>query len=243
MSDFLTFDQKLGKLAELIKNRTITTIDTKHDKYQTDCDKHGKYVEADIHGVCAQCARDFREERKEQQLATLRLRMLSESGVGVRYHNANFQNAPIAQQSVVNELQAYKFDRNIMLIGKTGTGKTHLAMALINTVITSTTCQFVKFYKLLDIQINDKHKFHEIRTCKFLVIDDLGIADTANKHVVLHEVLDYRYDNCLPTMITSNLTKSQLEESLSDALYSRIKSDCLSLVLGGEDKRLTRGAL
>ncbi|RTK95955.1 MAG: hypothetical protein EKK64_05375, partial [Neisseriaceae bacterium] len=206
-------------------------------KYETHCDKHGRYSEADHHGLCVKCSAEDRAARKEQERQAQRIRWLRDSGIGKRYHDANFAQVKDSQVEVAQKLQDYQFTQNIMLIGKTGVGKTYLAMALVNSVIEQKTCQFVKFYKLAHIQIKKPELFDEVLNCEFLVIDEFGVAGSDYKDAVLFEIFDYRYENCLPTMMTSNFTAEELKASLSGPLTSRIKSNCVSMVLSGQDYR------
>ncbi|TXI93637.1 MAG: hypothetical protein E6Q33_02680 [Neisseriales bacterium] len=207
-------------------------------KYETHCQKHGDYVEADHTGLCVKCGREEREARKDQERIAKKINWLNEAGIGKRYHDASFDSLHQSQVEVASKLQAYQFDKNIMLIGKTGVGKTYLAMALINSVIEKMTCNFVKFYKLPHIQIREPDTFKKLLNCQFLVIDEFGVAGSDYKDTVLYEIFDYRYENCLPTMMISNYSAEELKSRLSDALQSRIKSGYLSLVLHGEDYRV-----
>lgn len=211
-------------------------------KYETHCEKHGKFVEADHRGLCVKCGIEERAERREQQRIAQKITWLTKAGVGRRYHDASFDSLKATQTEVAEMLKTYEFDRNIMLIGKTGVGKTYLAMALINSVIEDKACSFVKFYKLPAVQIREPEKYQNMLDSDFLVIDEFGVAGSDYKDTVLYEIFDYRYENCLPTMMISNFTAEQLKGLISDALYSRIKSNCLSMVLNGNDYRLEGGA-
>ena len=56
----------------------------------------------------------------------------------------------------------------------------------------------------------------------------------------LFEVINARYEDYLPTIITTNLTPKQMQAEFGDAVYSRIIEMCDAVVLGGEDKRRTK---
>lgn len=230
-----TLDEKIFEWANVMANKKLS-------KYETHCDTHGQYVEADHNGYCVKCLDDERAIRKQQQRIFERLNLLNEAGVGIRYHTADLNNVKTTQQKVANALSDYKFDRNIALIGTTGTGKTYLATALINSVIDTKTCLLVKFYNLADIKINEASKFNRMLNVDFLLIDDFGTNANDFAYSVANEIYDKRYENRLPTMLTSNLTAEQLER-MPDPLYSRIKCSCLSLVLSGDDYRMGGGLI
>jgi len=85
-------------------------------------------------------------------------------------------------------------------------------------------------------QILDKY-----RSAYFLVLDDLG-ANRVTPYCLeaLYLIIDYRYRNNMPTLITSNLDPEALAKEYDDRMASRILS--LGGVLGfrGSDKRRTK---
>lgn len=230
-----------GRGEEMLENylELIRSNQAQLSKYETHCKKHGDYVEADHRGNCVNCLREADSKRKQQRLQAEKLARIKNAGIGRIYHDANFDNCKPEQNQVASQLKNYKFDKNIVLIGKTGTGKTYLSCALINSVINEKDCYFVKFYKLTDIKIRDNEKFEAMINSNLLIIDEFGVQDTDFKGALAYEIYDYRYENNLPTMLVTNLNAEELKSRMSDALYSRIKSNCLVLVLGGADLRLT----
>lgn len=231
-------ETKVLEFMEALKNQKNQPL----AKYETHCEKHGQFVEADHRGLCWACMDEDRTTRKEQERQHQLLKWQHEAGIGKRYHQASFAAIKENQRQIADQLQAYDFEKNIMLIGKTGVGKTHLALALINSVIETRVCFFVKFYKLAHIQIREAEKFQALLDCDFLVIDEFGVAGSDYKDTIIYEIFDYRFENKLPTMMISNLTAEELRAKLSDAVLSRIKSNCLSLVLLGDDLRVNGGA-
>jgi DNA replication protein DnaC len=116
----------------------------------------------------------------------------------------------------------------LVLLGETGSGKTHLAAAIAHRWReTGQTVEFVVVPDLLDRiragmrdEDGDQHRLLEqIRTAPHLVLDDLGVhSATAWAQEKLFQILNYRYNGRLPTVITVG---RPLEE-LPDAWVSRM---------------------
>jgi len=139
--------------------------------------------------------------------------------------------------------------QNIIITGKTGTGKSYLAQALGNrAIIDGFTVYYIRTANLLeDIKVarldggytNIIKKFARY---KLLIIDDFGIApistdDTTN----LFEIIEAR-EQMGSTIITSQLPVSQWYEYLNnntaaDALLDRVTNSSHRVELQGESMR------
>jgi len=76
---------------------------------------------------------------------------------------------------------------------------------------------------------------------KLLVLDDLGAERPTDWTLHIAQlIINNRYENILPTIITSNLTLDDLSEQLDDRLASRIYEMCEIRNFGEEDYRLNR---
>lgn len=102
----------------------------------------------------------------------------------------------------------------LVLAGKYGCGKTHLAAAIANSRIErgQTEVLFVSAPELLDhlratyspqSSISYDRRFDAIKRVQLLIIDDLGLESaTPWAREKLHQLLSYRYDVPLSTVIT-----------------------------------------
>ena len=63
-----------------------------------------------------------------------------------------------------------------------------------------------------------EEKFSKLKTVPLLLLDDIGAENTTNwsRDEVLAPLLQYRMENHLSTFFTSNLTKQELELTLSN---------------------------
>jgi len=116
----------------------------------------------------------------------------------------------------------------LVLLGDTGVGKTHLAAAIAHHWREAgRQVEFVVVPDLLDriragVREDDGDQYQlleQIRTSAHLVLDDLGVhSATPWAQEKLFQILNYRYNGRLPTVITVG---RPLEE-LPDALVSRM---------------------
>jgi DNA replication protein DnaC len=103
----------------------------------------------------------------------------------------------------------------LILFGGYGCGKTHLAAAIANRVIErGQAVLFVVVPDLLDhlratygpsSPVSYDERFDEVRNSPLLILDDLGTqSSTPWAQEKLFQILNYRYNARLPTVITSN---------------------------------------
>ncbi len=119
----------------------------------------------------------------------------------------------------------------LYLTGKFGCGKTHLAAAIANEIIKSgTRTLFLTVPDLLDWlrfafageDTTFEERFSEIRDVPFLVLDDLGTQNsTPWAEEKLFQIINHRYVNHLPTVITSNLDIAEIDERISSRINDR----------------------
>lgn len=129
-----------------------------------------------------------------------------------------------------------------LLVGQPGNGKTHLAIAAMHRFGPAAYFWKVPDYldwlrhMRFDREFNEFELTRAYRSDDFLlVLDDLGVekqTDWADEQ--LYKVLDSRYDNELPTIITSN----QVADRIDPRLKSRYASGLVVCI--GKDLRRTK---
>ena len=80
---------------------------------------------------------------------------------------------------------------------------------------------FVKARDIANMVVEDKQGFRIIKNTKYLLIDDLGAEPTevvayGMPYKPFDELLDYRYEQMLPTIISSNLTAIDIGQKYDD---------------------------
>jgi len=136
---------------------------------------------------------------------------------------SSLEEAKIASEEFSNSLQGW-----ILLEGAYGCGKTHLAAAIANTCVQrGVPTLFITVPDLLDSlrfaygsqETTFEARFEEIRAADLLVMDDFGTQNaTAWAQEKLFQIINYRYINKLPTVITTNLILDEIESRIRSRL-------------------------
>jgi hypothetical protein len=87
--------------------------------------------------------------------------------------------------------------------------------------------------------IDSEAEFRRYRDARILLIDDLG-ADrkpTEFTEEVNFRLINHRYENHMPTLITSNLLPKEISERLGDRVTSRLIEMCQRVIFKGADRR------
>ncbi len=138
----------------------------------------------------------------------------------------------------------------LTLTGPSGSGKTHLAAAIANRCIErQQTTFFIMVADLLDhlraayspsSEIAYDELFEQVRNVPVLVLDDLGAhSSTPWAQEKLHQVINHRHNNNLPTVVTIRGPLARLEESLRTRLETGGGTQALQL--GDFNSRLAPG--
>lgn len=116
----------------------------------------------------------------------------------------------------------------LLLEGAYGCGKTHLAAAIANACVhRGVPTLFITVPDLLDSlrfaygsqETTFEARFEEIRNADLLVMDDFGTQNaTAWAQEKLFQIINYRYTNKLPTVITTNLILDEIESRIRSRL-------------------------
>lgn len=139
--------------------------------------------------------------------------------------------------------------RNVLIVGPTGTGKTFIAEALGHQAClkghTSKNVRIPTFFNELILSKADGSYFNLMRSISkydVLILDDLGIAPlTDEQRRDLLEIIDARH-NQKSTIITSQLPVKMWHEAigdstLADAILDRIVHNAYRIELKGDSMR------
>jgi DNA replication protein DnaC len=124
---------------------------------------------------------------------------------------------------------AQKLEGWLLLRGKYGCGKTHLAAAIANLALgAGVRSLFITVPDLLDSlrfsynsasETTFEERFEEIRSCRLLILDDFGTQNaTPWAQEKLFQIINYRYINKLPMVVTTNLDLDQIEGRIRSRL-------------------------
>ena len=132
---------------------------------------------------------------------------------------------------------AFDFAKNpegwLVFMGETGCGKTHLAAAIVNyRYEAGKPALFVVVPEFLDhlrsafspeSKVSYDQLFESVKTAPLLVLDDFG-EHSATPWVKekLYQLINYRYNGRLPTVITTRLDFDQILGEVDPAISSRL---------------------
>ena len=139
--------------------------------------------------------------------------------------------------------------QNLFIYGTVGTGKSFLSVCIANELLKKghSVIYFSStglFELLAENSFDYKNKgelrgiYEDLYNCELLIIDDLGTERT-NSFVAseLFSCLNERDNRKKATIITTNLSLEQLQNTYSDRIFSRITSNFRLLKLSGQDIR------
>lgn len=162
-------------------------------------------------------------------------------GMGREYVNASLAKwrASEKQCSVVNAWVKEPL-KMLVLVGKPRTGKTFFCAAVANYFmqqkINVRYLNSRRFFEAIQNAIaNDKSQYEAIRQIashEVLILDDIAAATNSEwQKEVLLDLMDQRYSNQAPTIVTTNLTEKDSEIALGGRTASRVFSNIVLEVM------------
>jgi DNA replication protein DnaC len=99
-------------------------------------------------------------------------------------------------------------DRNLILYGDIGTGKTHLAVSIMKKLLYFTQFEDIEFEVFNNSHdfLKNSYRINQLKNCDLLILDDLGVYNLKNwAQETLHDIIDHRYKSKLGTVVTTNI--------------------------------------
>lgn len=230
------------------------------------CNKHQTaMVQAGPYHKCPQCAVEFHEEQLAQAQAeidrTVREKHFAGAMLPERHATSGFKNYDVkhaGHQNALNQVVSFAKNmihghkNNFVMVGPTGTGKTHLSCATARTLLNKG--KYARYITSEDMaqrimnaweqpDATEKSVIYDFTQYDLLILDEYGLHDRDKRRELIHKVLYARYDRMKPTMLISNLTLAELQKDLGDRLWSRFQQGGLTVVkCNWADQRVGGGA-
>lgn len=136
--------------------------------------------------------------------------------------------------------------RSLLVVGPTGTGKTHYAYSVLRAVAETGSRASWSAYTAADLYAqlrpragrDSEATFESIVGSDVLFVDDLGAAKLSEwTEEVTYRLINNRYEQCRPSIFTSNVPPTQLRDVLGERIASRLTEMCERVALKGDDRR------
>jgi DNA replication protein DnaC len=168
------------------------------------------------------------EEQRRKDEAEKRETLISSykaRGIAPRYYDAEWENwvadTPAKKKAVDNIKKAWS--TNLFLCGKSGTGKTHLAVCLAKDGATYRRLPDIFREVRLDMD-SEQEIINRYGSAKLLVIDEVGRQKFSPFEMNLFfEIIDKRWNNILPTTLITNLDEKEFSSEYGTAIADRLR--------------------
>lgn len=135
----------------------------------------------------------------------------------------------------------------LFMYGKTGLGKTHLSLAIANEVIDKGYDVYYGSIQSIMDKLESEHFGRlpredsikeDVLNCDLLIIDDLGTEFTTQYTTAeLYNIINSRILSSLPTIISTNLDLTEIAQTYSQRVASRIIGNSDAMYFCGKDIR------
>lgn len=227
------------------------------------CDQHGEYDSnvVSIGGKqlvqpCPTCSKIAEDERKriesarqaeaQRQLHQEHIASLFRNAcIPLRFRDRTFENYSAegvparARAAKVAKSYAEKFDERLkaggglVMCGKPGTGKTHLAAAIANYIIPMghsavfrSVLQAIRSVKDTynkSSEVSETEAIEALILPKLLILDEVGVQFGSDaERMILFEIINGRYEKMRPTILISNLNEQDLTAYLGERIMDRM---------------------
>jgi DNA replication protein DnaC len=146
----------------------------------------------------------------------------------------------------------FENNQGIYLCGSNGTGKTFIASMIVKeayrhrySAMRATFVEYINVYtsvwnakSTMEKDDLESNLYNRYKSVEFLVLEEVGKEiDSKIGSPILEDLLRYREDKSLPTIICSNLSIKVFEERYGTSCASLVKGNMIPVKIVGKDRR------
>lgn len=210
-----------------------------------------------VGGIPCECLkREIGKVGAEKINAQSQLSLCSFETFSLHYYN----HLPPAQQQQMRKIYetcwryATEFSaetsENLLMIGATGLGKTHLSLSIANVVLQNGFSVIYDTVGGLMHRLEQEHfgnadrgddTLSNLLDCDLLILDDFGTEfDTKFSRSMIYTLLNSRINAGKPVIVNTNITSKQISERYSERVASRLISFTILQFYGKDIRALKR---
>lgn len=185
-----------------------------------------------------------RQQQADDAVRRAWLQRIKEAGIPPRFLEKDFHHfraeiGPQKRALTIAQRYAERFDRVastgtcLVFTGQPGTGKTHLACALVkHLLMQGRTAEFTSVYRCLrrikttwraGAAETEQDVLRHFAALDLLALDEVGMQFGSDaEKLLLFEVINSRYEAIKPTLLISNAAPAELEAYLGARLVDRL---------------------
>lgn len=193
-----------------------------------------------------------RDEKERQELANKRLtEERRKAGIPARFEDKTFatyvadsegrRKALEAMQGLVAAIKEGRQAPNLILTGNPGTGKSHLSCAAIRALYRSHYVLRIDLPDMIrrirdtwrkDSEKSEQEVIEWLGGLDLLILEEVGTgAGSDDERARIFSVMNARYENCLPTVLVTNLAMERVKEEMGERVIDRLREGERSLVV------------
>jgi DNA replication protein DnaC len=252
-------DRSIEKLNEMVDAAALANALTFEDLGEKElyCEKHGAYLSKgkkltrrEVWTRCPGCTADreaeecAERERRAAELTKADLEAKLEQVaiparfIGKTLDNFHADNEPqkyaltVARDYLENFSQHAKRGEGLIFSGMPGTGKSHIAGAILQGLLPKRVGLYVTCMGIIrsirgtwrkDSERSESEVLHTLRSVPLLVVDEIGVQyGTDGEQTILFDVLDGRYREMQPSILLTNQDRAGLKQFLGERAYDRL---------------------
>lgn len=228
---------------------------------EANCDIHGTYIEKGfslnsptIRWVgCSACKESAKLEaeakaRIEEQIKAQELieHRLNKAGIPLRFRDRTLDNyiadtpakktsLTIARDFSENFDEFYRNGSTLIFSGKAGTGKSHLAIAIAQSVMPKYTAMYINALDAVRMirdtwrRDSDKSELDVLDmfgSVGLLVIDEVGVQyGTENEQMLMFDIVNRRYRDSMPMILLTNLGHAGFSDYMTERSFDRLREN------------------